>query len=116
MTHSDPHPLKGKSVVLNETTTPDERKLVMPGAIFEIMDWVDRMPGYTGIPWWDTWKEGNWSVYHYAKRIGPMSVNGEDDEVVYGHIGNTGIKLGHLVHASELGEVVNGEISPKTEG
>lgn len=94
--HRESHPLAGQSVVLNDNVARDVMQgLVKPGKIYQLEDWWDRISG-------NSWMNagGNFAAMHYAARSAfelPM-----DDEVVYGHIGN----LGHIVHISELGDVL----------
>lgn len=94
MKHDQPHPLAGKTVTLNDTTrkAPD----VEPGMEYRIEDYWDRV---AGMSWMHA--EGNPAAIKYAMRsgFGGLPV---DDEVVYGKIG----PFGHLIHVSELGDVV----------
>lgn len=93
----DQHPLSGKTVRLNDTASDHTQNAVVPGALYRIEDWLINVSG--GRSWRDT--VGNWAVRHYGARV---ERNGLpfDDEVVYGKIDG----LGHAVHVSELGEVV----------
>lgn len=93
--HSTPHPLTGKTVLLNEHCVPDHRDMVKPGREFEIEGWWDTL---TGGSWMTA--TGNWAATHYAMR----SAHGLplDNEVVYGKIGNRG----NIIHVSELGDVI----------
>lgn len=92
--HADQHPLAGKNVRLD--LAPPGAPDVPADATFLIEDWWDRV---TGGSWMDA--QGNPAALKYAMRSGfarlPL-----DNEVVYGKVGH----LGHLVHVSELGEVV----------
>lgn len=107
MTHENQHPLAGRTVRLDHVAR-DPREIIVPGAEFVVRDWVDRL----GLR--NSWKrEENWATTHYAARQ-KMSVFytteqpyskialPDDEEVVYGKIGG----LGHCVHASEFGEVI----------
>jgi hypothetical protein len=96
--HTDNHPLAGKTVLLNDTAADNVRNIVVPGARYRIEGWWDQL---TGRSW--MFSDGNWAAMHYGMRSGmrddPLP---NDDEVLYGHIG----AFSHLVHVSELGEVV----------
>lgn len=93
MTHSQAHPLAGKTVTLNDSVVEDfMQHQVVSGAEYRIEDWWDRM---TGGSWMND--DGNPAALQYGMRsLGGLPM---DDEVVYGKIGN----LGHIVHVSELG-------------
>lgn len=99
--HTEDHPLRDKTVRLNEKARDPLREMIVPGAEFRVDNWADRMDERR-LPWHQA---GNWASKHYLDRLlilaGSTGIN-PDDEVVYGHIGH----YGHLVHASELGEVV----------
>lgn len=94
--HKESHSLAGQRVVLNSNVAKDiTQGLVRPGEVFRVEDWADRVYGHS---WMDA--RGNFAAIHYAVRFAqglPL-----DDEVVYGKIGN----FGHIVHVSELGDVV----------
>lgn len=96
--HTEQHPLADEYVVLNDKAACP-RGIVVPGAILHVIGWWDVLTG-------DSWMfaEGNMAALQYAMRSGlghlPL-----DNEVVYGHIG----PFGHLVHVSELGEVITEE-------
>jgi hypothetical protein len=96
--HTTEHPLAGQTVNLGAAAGDPIRRLVMPGAEFQVIDWWDRL---TEGKSWRTQKD-NWACVHYGFRIDRRNVNGDaipmDDEVVYGHIG----AFGHLVHQKEL--------------
>lgn len=94
--HSESHPLAGKKVILNETTASGRPNHdPAPGVEYWIEDWWDKL---TGKSW--MFSDGNPAALMYAMRgAGHHPI---DDEVVYGKIG----AYGHLVHVSELGEVV----------
>lgn len=94
--HAAAHPLARKTVRLNDTASDPQRHIVVTGAEFVVEDWWDRL---TGGSWMNA--GGNPAALFYAMRSGTTHLP-FDDEVVYGHIG----PFGHLVHASELGEVV----------
>lgn len=94
-THDTQHPLAGATVKLNLKSESDIRT----GDEYRIEDWWDHL---TGGSWMGA--NGNPACIKYAIRTG--SSHGDiplDDEVVYGKVG----AFGHLVHVSELGEVVD---------
>jgi hypothetical protein len=97
--HDDPHPLAGKTVKL--TINPEKREFPVVAELedqeYLIEDWWDRL---TGGSW--MWAKGNPAALKYGMRSGIIDLPC-DDEVVYGHTPN---HLGHLVHESELGEVI----------
>jgi hypothetical protein len=93
MTHNDPHPLAGQAVKLNATAVDPVQKLVLPGAVYQLEDWWDRVAGQSWMV-----ANGNPAAMHYAVRSAFNAGIPTDDEVVYGKIGG----LGHLVHVSEL--------------
>lgn len=86
------HPLAGKTVRLN--CKPDLDSL--NGNAFVIEDWWINVGG-------KSWMicNGNIACLKYAMRSG-FSELPTDDDVVYGKVGG----FGHLVHISELGEVL----------
>ena len=90
------HPLAGKMVVLNSKSVTSPNGQPINGAKFRIEDWCINV---AGISWMDA--NGNPAALIYAIRSGFDGLP-TDDEVVYGKIGN----FGHLIHESELGEVV----------
>lgn len=92
----EPHPLAGKKVKIKDGVNDPAQKQVVGGAEYVIEDWWDRL---TGGSW--MFADGNPAALHYAMRsaFNQLPIN---DDVVYGKIGN----LGHLVHVSELGEVI----------
>ena len=96
--HTESHPLAGKTVLLSRTAQDPARQILTPGTLYVVEDWWDKL---TGKSW--TITENNFACTHYAMRsalvMPPLPL---DDEVVYGHVAG----LGHLVHASELGGVV----------
>lgn len=98
--HTESHPLAGQTVLLKTSTSPATHQPDEPAENieFRIEDWWDKLTG-------GSWKyaDGNPAALKYALRIG-LSDNPPpaDDEVVYGKIG----AFGHIVHTSELGEVV----------
>ena len=96
--HTESHPLAGKTVLLNKNAADPARGILTPGTLYDVEDWWDKL---TGQSWMTT--EGNFACTHYAMRsalvMPPIAI---DDEVVYGHVRG----LGHLVHAGELGGVV----------
>jgi hypothetical protein len=95
--HTESHPLAGKTVLLNTSASDPVRKIVVEGARYRVEGWWDQL---TGKSWMFT--DNNWACMHYGMRAGLTDLP-TDDEVVYGHIGT----FGHLVHVSELGEVVD---------
>lgn len=98
MKHTEPHPLAGKTVRLNDKASDSMRGIVVEGAEFRIEDWVFGRMGDRS--WMDM--HGNPAALWYSARAG-LSDLPIDDEVVYGKIGS----YGHMVHVSELGEVVD---------
>lgn len=101
MTHEEPFDRAGKTVKLNiKIPESDPSTGVLTEELrdqeYEVKDYWDRLSSGS---WMDA--EGNPAALKYALRSGiaglPM-----DDEVVYGHVGG----LGHIVHVSELGDVV----------
>lgn len=88
-------PLAGGFFYLNDTAADPMRGMVVPGAVYVIEDWWDVL---TGGSWMTA--DGNFAALHYAMRTGMLHNIPFDNEVYYGHIGG----LGHLVHASEIGE------------
>lgn len=89
------HPLANKSVRLKSNGE-------LNGEIFVVEDWCCNLSGYRcfqGCP------GNNLVCANYALREYKDNLP-EDDEVVYGKINN----LGHIVHVSELGKVVEKSI------
>jgi hypothetical protein len=95
--HTNQHPLSGKTVRLNQTARDLARDMVKADMEYRIEDWWDHL---TGGSWMDA--EGNPAAKQYAIRTGFSNQIPTDDDVVYGHING----IGHLVHVSELGEVI----------
>ena len=98
MIHNEPHPLNGQTVRIKDGTVDQTQGEVIGGAEYQVEDWWDRVSGGSWM-----YAEGNPAAMHYAMRTGlgvPMPI---DDEVVYGKVG----WRGHLVHVSELGDVVS---------
>lgn len=93
--HNSAHELAGKTVKIRDGVFDPIQDAVKGGAMYRIEDWWDNVSG------------GSWGESHtpaamqYAIRAGANGLP-EDDEVVYGKIG----PFGHLVHVSELGEVI----------
>ena len=85
--HNEDHPLAGKTVIIKSGS--------MSGAEYRIEGWWDKL---TGGSWGNA--QGNPAALKYAFR-GATDNLPMDDEVLYGKVG----LLGHLVHASEIGEV-----------
>ncbi len=104
MTHKEPHPLAGKTVVLNNNAFDPCRGIVEAGEEFEVIDWWDAISNNAS---WTIAQNSNFAAAHYGFRLGEreklVSPLPYDDEVVYGHIG----AFGHLVHTTELGGVAN---------
>ena len=96
-----PDLVKGRTYRLNQNTVDMVRGMVVPGALFRL---EGRWRDLTGRSW--AASDGNPAAMHYgmrsAVRPDPLPV---DDEVWYGHIGS----YGHLVHESEIGEMVEEE-------
>lgn len=96
--HNNPHPLAGRTVRLvlkdGHPHIPDAAN-----AVFRIEDWCDRVLGGSWM-----FAAGNPAAMMYGMRSG-LSGAPCDDEVVYGKVG----AYGHLIHVSELGEVINKE-------
>ena len=95
--HKESHPLAGKTVKLKPIETT--RDGITLNAEYIIEDWWDLL---TGESW--MWSKNNFAAMKYAMRGIPGKIP-IDDEVVYGKLGG----LGHLIHVSELGEVVSNE-------
>lgn len=96
MTARDTHPLAGQTVILNTKGESDPDHL--DGSEFRIEDWwVNVSENNTSWMWCD----GNPACMKYGIRSG-IDALPTDDEVVYGKVGS----FGHLIHVSELGEVV----------
>ena len=94
--HEEKHPLAGQTVILNlkgkhphipESDEPIE---------YRLEDWWDKVSGGS---WMNA--TGNPAALMYAGRSGIADLP-LDDEVVYGKVGS----FGHLIHVSELGELV----------
>ena len=91
--HKDQHPLAGMLVKIHcAGMDPDH----LDGQDFLLEDWWDRI----GAQSW-MYSKGNPACLKYAMR-GGFSGLPVDDEVVYGKVG----PFGHLLHVSELGEIV----------
>lgn len=98
--HDSPHPLAGCTVKLAVTESKvdgDPFAAELTGTTYTVEDWWDRLTGQS----WLT-SEGNPAAVKYAVRSGLAGIP-VDDDVVYGKADG----LGHLVHVSELGEVVS---------
>lgn len=89
----DKHPLAGRTVILNCKPGPDN----LNRQRFIVEDWQINVMSQ---PW--LFCTGNPAAIKYAIR-GALSGLPLDNEVVYGKVGG----LGHLVHVSELGEVID---------
>ena len=87
------HPLAGKTVKLNCKPTPEN----LDGQEFVIEDWWENVAGKSWM-----FCNGNPACLEYAIRSAFAGLP-TDDEVVYGKV----CSYGHLVHVSELGEVLD---------
>jgi predicted ATP-dependent serine protease len=87
------HPLAGKTVILNCQPDPDE----LNGQRFEVEDWWQNV---AGMSWMDA--IGNPAALKYAIRSAFSGLPLLSNDVVYGKVG----AFGHIIHVSELGEVV----------
>lgn len=94
MMHTERHPLAGKLVTLNAEVDKGARSELSSGMLYRVEDWWDRVSGGS---WMNA--KGNPACLKYAMRSA-MSGLPLDNEVVYGKIDG----LGHLIHATELGE------------
>lgn len=86
------HELAGKTVILNCGADPDN----LNGQEFVVEDWHINVMGKSWM-----FCDGNPACLKYAMRSA-MSGLPTNNEVVYGKVG----PFGHLIHVSELGEVV----------
>lgn len=97
----DEHPLAGQTVVLNLTAKEgmEDHDLYkkLQGQEYRIEDWWENLFGKSWM-----FAQGNPAAMIYGIRTGLCCEAPTDNEVVYGKIGG----LGHLVHVSELGQVV----------
>ncbi len=84
------HPLAGKTVTIKSGKFAGEK--------YRLEDWWQNVSGKS----WQV-SQGNPAALSYAMRSGLKDDLPIDDEVVYGKIGT----FGHLVHVSELGEVIS---------
>ena len=91
------HPMAGKTVILNSKSDTCPNGLKINGEKYRIEDWWINVTG--GVSWMDA--NGNPAALMFAIRSARADLP-TDDEVVYGKIGN----FGHIIHTSELGEVV----------
>lgn len=96
MSARDRHPLAGQTVQLNDKATDPVRGAVVPGAIFRIEDYWQNVAGGS---WMHAGSNPTALVYGMRSALAGLPL---DNEVVYGKVDG----LGHLVHVSELGEVV----------
>lgn len=105
MIHDTDHRFAGKSVKLNELAEDPLRGILIPGTVIEVENWYDRVDPTRPVSWMDNDAQ-TFTTMHYAQRVMALGAKGigglADDEVVYGHVNG----LGHIVHTSELGEVV----------
>lgn len=96
----DKHPLAGKTVRLNCKSSPGVRSDLtneLDGKKYTIEDWWINVSGKSWMH-----SDGNIACLKYAMRSAEAGLP-TDNEVVYGHVG----PYGHLVHVSELGEVLS---------
>lgn len=96
MTHLDAHPNANQTMKVVLRAPHFQLDGLEHIAIVE--DWWDRL---TGKSWMVS--DGNPAAIVYALRTGFSGVLTPDDEVVYAKIGS----LGHLLHVSELAEVLS---------
>ena len=96
MIHTDSHLLSGRAVHLHPAKQTEGNPILPGGYPFVVEDWWDRI---NGKGWNES--EGNPAAMMYGIRA---SVSGLplDNEVVYGKING----LGHIVHVSELGNIL----------
>lgn len=102
MLHSEPHPLKGKTIRINSPKCPTHHHDGTPfhGTETIIGDWADCM-------WNKSWgdMEGNPTAMGYAVRTASVGIDiDDDDQVVYVH--SREFNRSDLLHVSEIGEVV----------
>lgn len=98
MSHTESHPLAGKTVYLNDNAEDPLRGILLPGTEFVVEDWYDFLGGRgDGRSWMS---DATFTTMHYGQRVNYLG-RVPDDEVVYGHVG----AFGHIVHVSELGGV-----------
>ena len=95
--HKEAHPLAGQRVKINLADGGGTTSGLQTGDIFRVEDWWDHL---TGGSWMHA--VGNPAALAYAVRTALADDIPCDNEVVYGHVG----AFGHLIHAAELGEVV----------
>lgn len=88
----DKHPLACKTVILNCKPDPDS----LNGQEFVVEDWWENVAGRSWMAC-----NGNPACLKYGMRSAFAGLP-TDNEVVYGKVG----MFGHLVHVSELGDVV----------
>lgn len=88
----DKRPLAGKRVILECKPDPDE----LNGKEFRIEDWQMNVMSRSWM-----FCDGNPTCLKYAMRSAFAGLP-IDNKVIYGHVNG----IGHLVHESELGEVV----------
>jgi hypothetical protein len=104
--HPDAHPLAGKTVKLYVATPTAGGRVPAAAPLFQevqhrefvVEDWQDRVFGKS---WQHVGLNANPAVIDYAMRVGLTDLP-IDDDVLYGKVGN----FWHLVHSSELGEVI----------
>lgn len=96
----DTHPLAGKTVRLK--LKADGLDNLKTGDLYRIEDWWQNVSGKSWM-----FCDGNPACMIYGMR-GGMAGLPNDNEVVYGKVG----AYGHLIHISELGEVVDEEVQP----
>lgn len=98
MIHTEDHPLAGRKVRLNDTAEDPYRGILVPGQVFEVENWYDRIDPAKPVSWMS---DATWHTMHYGQRVNYLG-RLPDDEVVYGHVDG----FGHIVHVSELGAEV----------
>lgn len=92
MTHTDPHPLAGRTVTVNPAARMSTHPDTTPFA-YRIDDWNDRIFGRS----WGA-MEGHAASLAYAVRAADGNLP-FDNEVVYG---KDDAGRGHLIHVSEI--------------
>lgn len=95
--HADSHPLHDRVVILNINTIPDQRRNIMPGVAFKVVDWWDRKNGHDSYI--EAMLAGDILARQYSMRSGDRLP--EDENVVIGYIG----RFIYVVHESEIGGV-----------
>lgn len=99
------HPLQNVTVVLAPGTKDPQRGAVVAGARFRVEDWYVNMDPEAIEP---LVVPRNWAEKWYLERA--LANHLPLTDLVYGKIGPHG-GLGHIVHASELGEEASDGVS-----